>query len=213
MAYPIFRRTIARLLRRRIRVEGAEHLPREGPMIVVANHQSFLDPPILWLAVVPVLKRRVYFITTEYVWRFFRKLMGQRGIDWLGMLPLVKSEPSQVLDLALNRLQRGQPVAIFPEGTRNRNPEPVLLRGKTGAARLVLATGASVVPVGIISPRGLTIGEALKNFFFSRQPAIVRIGSPLHFDRSPQSSKEDLERVTTELMQAIGQLCGKDYRG
>lgn len=211
MAYPVFHTTLASLLKRRVRVNGAEHLPSGGGFIVAANHQSYLDPPLVWLGLTPILKRKLWFVTTEYVWRGLKKVFGQRGLDWMGVLPIVQSDKARVVALALSKLQRGQPVVIFPEGTRNRAVQPVLLLGKTGVARLALGTGAPVVPVGIIAPPGLTTGQAVRNFF-TRQPASLTVGDPLRFPREDDPAKERLTEVTTQVMRAIGQLCGKEYR-
>lgn len=212
-AYPVLRRTLVPLLRRRVRVEGLEHLPAHGPYIIAPNHQSYLDPPVIWLALVPFLKAKLWFVTTEYVWRGLRKYFGQRGIEWLGLLPLITSEKAKVLDLAITQLQRGQRVVIFPEGTRNRTGQPVLLHGRTGAARLALTTGAPVVPVGIIAPPGLTTKQAIRNFFWSRSPAMVKVGQPFTFPKTIDFDKAALDAVTTKIMYAISPLCGKEYRG
>ncbi len=212
-AYPLLRRTLVPLLRRRVRVEGLEHLPAHGPFIIAPNHQSYLDPPIVWLALVPFLKEKLWFVTNEYVWRGLRKYFGQRGIAWLGLLPLVTSEKARVLDLAVVQLQRGERVVIFPEGTRNRTGQPILLPGRTGAARLALATGAPVVPVGVMAPPGLTTRQAIRNFFWSRHPAFIKIGPSISFPKTPDVDKLKLIEVTTTIMNAIGPLCGKEYRG
>lgn len=212
-AYSVLRRTLVPLLRRRVRVAGLENLPAHGPFIIAPNHQSYLDPPIIWLALVPFLKKKLWFVTTEYVWRGLRKYFGQRGIHWLGLLPLITSEKAKVLDLAVAQLQRGERVVIFPEGTRNRTGQPILLHGRTGAARLALTTGASVVPIGIIAPPGLTTKQAIRNFFWSRYPAIVKVGQPVTFPKTADFDKALLDEVTTKIMNVISPLCGKEYRG
>lgn len=210
MAFALLRRTLVPFLRLRVQVDGLDHLPAQGPYILAANHQSYLDPPIVWLAVVPTVKEKLWFVTTEYVWRGLKKVFGKRGIDWLGILPLLTDDKAKVLDLGVQQLARGGRVVIFPEGTRNRRDDSVLLKGKTGAARLALATGAPVVPMGIIAPPGLTTGQAIRNFFFSRHPAVVHVGAPLTFTRAAESvTKERLEAVTAEIMNAIAPLCGK----
>lgn len=210
--YPFLRRTLVPLLRHRVRVTGTEHLPADGAFIIAANHQSYLDPPLVWLGLFPVLKRKLWFVTTEYVWRSLKKVFGQRGLDWMGILPIVQTDKARVVELALTHLRAGEPVVIFPEGTRNRTGQPVLLPGKTGVARLALGTGAPVVPIGLVAPPGLTTGQAIRNFF-SRHPATLTVGPPIRFPREADPAKERLTAVTTETMRAIGRLCGKDYRG
>lgn len=209
-AYAFLRHSLVPLLKWRVRVTGFEHLPRDGAFILAANHQSYLDPPLVWLGLTPILKRKLWFVTTEYVWRSLKKVFGQRGIDWLGLLPIVQTEKAKVIALALTHLRAGEPVVIFPEGTRNRTGLPVLLAGKTGVARLALGTGAPVVPIGLVAPPGLTTRQAIRNFF-SRHPATLTVDAPLHFGQETNPSRERLTAVTTEVMRAVGQLCGKDY--
>lgn len=210
-AYRVLRHTLVPLLTRRVRVTGAERLPTDGAFILAANHQSYLDPPLVWLGLTPILKRKLWFVTTEYVWRGLKKVFGQRGIDWMGILPIVQADKAKVVALALDHLRAGEPAVIFPEGTRNRTGQPVLLPGKTGVARLALGTGAPVVPIGLVAPPGLTTRQAIRNFF-SRHPATLTVGAPLRFFPEANPSKERLTAVTTDIMRAIGQLCGKDYR-
>lgn len=219
MPYPIARRTILPLLARRIKVEGLEHVPLAGPFLIAANHQSYLDPPQIAFPLITKRNVKVWFLTTEHVWRAFRRFGTGVVLRWLGMIPILDAKKSDSLGPALDVLEHGGIVGIFPEGGRNlpkKNPdwETVMMRGKTGAARLALASGVPVIPAGIIAPKGFTAREAVKNFLMNREPAIVRFGPPIVWQKNDPATltKDDLTNHTRELMQAIGRLCGKTYR-
>lgn len=218
MPYPIARRTILRPLAARMKLEGLEHVPAEGPFILAANHQSYLDPPQIAFPLIVRRNVKIWFLTTEHVWRAFRKIGGTGLMRWLGMIPILNAKKGEALQPAINILQRGGIVGIFPEAMRNmekRNSDwkTTLLPGKTGAVRMALATGCPVVPVGLIAPAGATAGQAIKNFFRQREPAIVRFGQPIVWPKVDLAavSKDELIAKTRQLMIAIGRLCGKRY--
>jgi 1-acyl-sn-glycerol-3-phosphate acyltransferase len=218
MAYDWLRRTILPLLLRRVRVEGIEHVPTDGPYIIVANHQSYLDAVLLTVPLVVYRNRKIWWLTTEHVWRAFRRLGGTGLLRWLGMVPISETNKADSLEPARATLERGGAVGIFPEGRRNKknvNPdwERVMLKGKTGAARLAVATGATVVPVGIISPPGATAWEAIRNFLVPSKPAVIRFGQPLTFSKQDPVTfnRALLDDVTRRMMQAVSGLCGKSY--
>lgn len=219
MPYPIARRTILPILARRIKVEGLEHVPTAGPFLIAANHQSYIDPPQIAFPLIVKRNIKIWFLTTEHIWRAFRRFGTGRVLRWLGMIPILDAKKSDSLSPALDVLEHGGIVGIFPEGGRNlpkKNPDwqTVMMRGKTGAVRLALASGAPVIPAGIIAPTGITPGQAIKNFISNREPAIVRFGPPIVWPKIDPAmlTKEDLTNKTRELMLAIGRLCGKTYR-
>ena len=135
---------IARLL---WRIEIVGRIP-PGACVVTANHESVLDPPLLALA----SKRPLRFLAKEELWRY---RPGAWLMDALGAVPVGRGREGYVaIDRAAELIRAGEPVAIFPEGT---------VKGGTwtrGAARLALATGVPVVPVGIIgTARALSRGR------------------------------------------------------
>ena len=211
--YPIIRRTLAPLFKRRInQIEGLENLPADGRYIVCANHQSLLEAIFIKTLLVLATKNNVYFITQEWVWRFFKKIAGQKGLDWLGMIPKIYAEPGKSLDLAKDYLNKGNIIVFFPEGVRNPD-NPFLLKGKTGAARLALWAKVPVVPIGYSGPATQTAWQGIKRFFFPRKKIRMVIGQPLYFNEyyKKEITKELLYEVTKKIMTAIGQLCGRSY--
>jgi 1-acyl-sn-glycerol-3-phosphate acyltransferase len=126
-------------------VEGTEHIPAEGPLILASNHVSYLDP--LTLAYVADRRgRRVRFLAKA-------ELFDKRGLGALltgaHQIPVARgtADAGGALDAAVDALARGECVAVFPEGTISLDLEP--MRGKSGTARLAAQAGVPVVPVGL----------------------------------------------------------------
>lgn len=201
-----------RILGWRIRVEGAEHIPRQ-PCIVAANHRSYLDPVVVWLAAAPRVAKGMVGVTNPNVATGITRVFGKWTIRWLGMLPVDRDAPGAAIRLAAQHIEQGETVGIFPEGTRNRGQADRLLPGKTGVARLALLTGVPIIPAGLNVPAGLSTGEAVRNFLFTRTEARVRFGEPLRYPKTPQEqwTSELLERIVAEVMQSISELTGQAY--
>jgi 1-acyl-sn-glycerol-3-phosphate acyltransferase len=190
-------------------VEGAEHIPASGPVILVGNHLSVIDSFFLPLMIerrVSFLAKSDYFTGRGLAGWFVKHFMlstGQIPIDRSGGKA---SEAS--LNTGLHVLDRGDMLAMYPEGTRS--PDARLYRGRTGVARLVLESGATVVPVVMIdTDKAMPIGSKL--------PKVRRIGTvigrPLDFSRFADMSADRfvLRSVTDEIMYEIQQLSGQQY--
>ncbi len=157
----------------RVKVEGREHVPAVGPVVLAANHQSFCDSFFLPL----VVRRRVTFVAkAEYFdsWKtawFFRAA---------GQIPMNRSggDASQrALDTATRVLGSGRVLAIYPEGTRA--PDVRLHRGKTGVARLSLGCDVPVIPVGIVGTRAVQPPGSM--FMRPFHTVTVRFGPPVAY--------------------------------
>lgn len=125
----------------RYRVEGAEHFPRHGAVLVAANHGSYLDPPLIGISA----PRFVHFLAQQGLARFAPLRFWLRHV---GVSLIDRSAPSKdVLRLLSRSLEQGLCVAIFPEGTRSRDGRVAAFR--SGIEFLVRRTGAPVLPAGI----------------------------------------------------------------
>lgn len=210
MAYPIIRRTIVPWVLSKLgRIEGLEFLPARGPFIVVANHVSYAEPPIIATLIINRTRQRVYSLTKYGVWKLFRLFFLS---DWLGMIPVEPWQRDRCLEKARQKLKEGYPVLVFPEGTRT--PDPTSLgKGKTGAARLALATGVPVVPIGYHGPNAPHPVASTVSFFKKRRNMLLRIGPLLRFPllQHEQVTADVLRATTTTIMNAISALCGKPY--
>ncbi|HEX6971434.1 MAG TPA: lysophospholipid acyltransferase family protein, partial [Limnochordia bacterium] len=149
MFYPLARWIVWGLLRLtfRVRVEGLENLPRQGSLILAANHASYIDPPLLGAAT----PRRLYFMAKREL--FTIPLFGAL-IRRFGAFPVRRGAlDRQAIRSALELLARGEAVVLFPEGTRHRSGG--LLPGQQGVAMLASRSGAPIVPVGLVGTRRL----------------------------------------------------------
>lgn len=207
MLYALAWNTIVPLARRRIRrVTGLEHVPVTGPYILAANHISWLDPAYLMAAVGRARGWRVHFVSKS------------RRHSWAGTIPVDPDNRGGVLSIGIAALERGEAVGIFPEGFSN--PAPVMPRGKTGAVRLALATGAPIVPVGILGKPQPSWWRSVLHLLFplnivravlQRKTYDVVFGNPVAVPRQPGFPAEEVRRRTDELMRALAFLSAKRY--
>jgi len=141
----------------RVRVEGAERVPAEGPVVYVANHQGALDIPIMmgYLPGVPafVAKRELFKIP---ILGFWMRTLGCVGLDRGNP----RAARDQLQEAAAN-VRAGRRVVIFPEGTRSRDPEGKMAPFKRGSLKLAADAQATVVPVTLEGSR----------FLLSKRPA------------------------------------------
>ena len=208
MAYWIVKIILTPILRivYRIRIEGREHLPRSGAVILASNHRSFLDSIFIPM----VVRRRVTFVAkAEYfddpktAW-FFRAV---------GQIPIRReggTASEGALAAATDVLRDGGVFGIYPEGTRTR--DGLLHKGKTGVARLALSTGAPIVPVGLIGTDECQPTDAKLPRLFRK--VTIRFGPPLSMEHyaSREHDRLVLRQITDELMFEIGELSGYEYR-
>jgi 1-acyl-sn-glycerol-3-phosphate acyltransferase len=137
-------RLVFRALDLRIRVSGAEHLPTHGPVVVAANHSSFLDFMFVGLAAVE-RGRLVRFMAKESV---FRSRLSGPLMRGMAHLPVDRAHGELAARQALRALHAGEVVGVYPEATIGRAfVVKDVADFRRGAAYLALATGASLVPV------------------------------------------------------------------
>jgi 1-acyl-sn-glycerol-3-phosphate acyltransferase len=190
--------------------EGLENVPDDRPAILASNHLSFSDSfffPVMVPRKVTFLAKSEYFTTPGLKGRISRIFFCG-----LGMVPIdrTSSDGSRAaLISGLRVLQQGKLLGIYPEGTRS--PDGRLYRGKTGVARLALASGAVVLPCAMINTdRIQPPGRLLPRL---RPRPGVRVGKPLDFSRYDGMAGDRLvERsITDEVMYALMQLSGQEY--
>jgi 1-acyl-sn-glycerol-3-phosphate acyltransferase len=123
----------------RIEHEGGEHIPGDGPLLIVANHTTYFDP--FWISV------RIYRAVRFMAWdRIFEIPLAGPIFRWLGAFPVSLDKPeSSALKNCLRVLRKGEALVIFPEG--GRSPDGQLLPFKEGAAHLALKLGVTILPV------------------------------------------------------------------
>ena len=125
----------------RIEVRGKDNIPKTGPVILIANHRSYVDPIVMGLATYP---RRICFMAKE---ELFSIPVLKTLIRWLYAFPVKRGEADrEALRTALKYLAEGDMIGGYPEGTRH--PEQ-LGEFQTGFAFLALKSKAEIIPMGI----------------------------------------------------------------
>ena len=193
-------------------IRGEENIPAEGAAILASNHLAVIDSFFLPLLVdreVAFIGKADYFTgkgVKGWAVKNFMKTVGTIPVDRSG------GKASQAaLQAGIDRLRSGQLFGIYPEGTRS--PDGRLYRGKTGVARIALATGAPVVPVAMIgSNLAQPIGKSIPS---TRHRVGIVIGEPLDFSRYKglENDRFVLRSITDEIMYALMALSGQDVRG
>ncbi len=190
------------------RVEGAYHVPEQGPVILAVNHLSIIDPLFIGVA----CPRPVRFIAKKELFDESTavKRLVSRTLRALGPVS-VDRRPGQSSQEAMNNsvevINGGEVFGIFPEGSRS--PDGRLYKGQTGLAWLALSTGAPVVPVALTGTgRILPPGRRLP----SLNRVGVRFGEPV--DLSPWEGRADKAKprreATDAIMDAIAKLSGQE---
>ena len=191
----------------RARIEGVAHVPREGPFILVSNHCSNLDPPILGWATGHQVGRVVHFMAKIEMrsWPIIGWLATQSGVYFVR-----RGEGDRAAQrFSLEALADGRPIALFVEGTRSRDGH--LKAGKPGAALLAMRSGAPLIPIGIAGTHRIFPGR-------SRRPrptrVVVRIGAAFSLSHEPEGrlDRAALTEGTDRIMREIASLLPPEQR-
>jgi 1-acyl-sn-glycerol-3-phosphate acyltransferase len=169
---------------------GRKNIPKKGPVILAANHRSFLDPFLIGCCI----RRPVYFVAKK---ELFEKRWQAWLLNGLGAFPIKRGESDEEsMATARGVLERGGVLVIFPEGTRHRKGP--LGRPKRGVGRLALETGAPVVPIAILGSENARRGWKIRPVWVR-----VRCGRPLRFPRVENPSPRLAEEVTARLWPCV----------
>ena len=176
----------------RPRYLGREKIPVDGPLIIAANHLSHIDPAFIMTAT----KRPVsYMSKKEHFDGAIRRLVFKQ----VGVIPVDREEGGKdALKGAIEILEKGGAIGIFPEGTRSRDGK--MGKGKTGVARLAALTGAAVVPVAIrqtdgVWPVSKRAPRPWRKFYY-------KFGDPIYFDYK-EENHENFRKFTDSVMSRI----------
>lgn len=195
--WPLFQRTWKHDWR------GGEHIPADGGFVVASNHISYVDP----------LSVAEFLVGNGRAPRFLAKasLFGLPGLKSVmsgtGQIPVVRgsSQAVHAYDAALASIARGDCVCVLPEGTLSRHDGLWPMAGKTGAARIALATGCPLIPVATWGTQDILY--PYKGFvprLLPRKTIKVYAGPPVDLDDLYGNvSASGVREATTRLMAAI----------
>ena len=187
----------------RLRYRHAERIPATGPVLVVANHISILDP-IACARLVFDSGRLPHFLAKESVFKGFAGTL-LRGA---GQIPVARysSNAHGALDAARADLEAGNLIVIYPEGSVTRDPDWWPMQARTGVARLALTTDAVVLPVAQWGPQRVHDYHRKKFHVRFRAPADYLVGEPVDLSAERARIREGaplsatLLRETTDLI-------------
>jgi 1-acyl-sn-glycerol-3-phosphate acyltransferase len=169
---------------------GLEHVPRRGPVIIAANHRSFLDP----FVIACMARRPMYYVAKK---ELFQKRWQGWFLNALGAFPVDRgASDEESMKTARAILERGDIVLIFPEGTRIR--PGALGQPKRGVGRLALQTGAPVVPVAVIGTEAIRRGWRIRP-----HKVRIRAGRPLRFPVVEEPSRALAGAVTERIWPCV----------
>ena len=190
-----------------LRVEGVERIPRSGAFIVVANHCSNLDPPMLGWATGHQVGRVVHFMAKIEMrtWPLIGWLATQSGVYFVR-----RGEGDRAAQrFSLSTLADGRPIAMFPEGTRSRDGR--MRDFRDGAAFLAIRSGAPVLPVGIAGSHRMFPDRSR---WPHRTQVVMRIGDPFTLPRQGEGrlNREELAEATRRVEAAVAELLPEEQR-
>ncbi|MCW2781996.1 MAG: 1-acyl-sn-glycerol-3-phosphate acyltransferase [Marmoricola sp.] len=189
-----------------------EKIPATGGCVVVMNHISHIDP----LALGHLLLnhgRLVRYLTKQ---ELFETPIVKRIVKNAGQIPVPRLtvDASQAFDAAVEAVEQGQCIGVYPEGTITKDPDGWPMRGKTGAARIALATGCPVVPIGQWGAQDVLPAYSKKPNLFPRRTTSYKVGDPVDLSdlKDKPLTNEVLHEATDRIMAAITSLV-EDLRG
>ena len=200
-------RTIARIVLRLIaRIEIIGNVDYQmGGYIIVANHVGRLEAFLVIL-----LARRddiILILAEKYrkyaFWRYVARKVD--GI-WINRF----DADFGALRVVLKRLEKGEVLAVAPEGTRS--PTATLLPGKPGAAYLAAKSNLPIIPIGVVGTEDAVVKRRLKRL--QRLDITVRVAQPYRLPEMPRRDRDEwLQAQTDEMMCRIAALLPPDHRG
>jgi 1-acyl-sn-glycerol-3-phosphate acyltransferase len=195
--------TYARLICRR-NVIGREYIPQRGPFLIIANHLSSVDPPLI-ISLIPIGLRMTGMAAMAHRNDFFIGwLMDRAGAVWVR-----RGEPDRrALRQALEVLASGRPLGVAPEGTRSKTG--ALIEGKTGAAFLAIKAEVPILPLAVFGTEKVFPG--LRRL--RRATVQARFAPPFRLPARGDGVRGDHIQYCTDLMMTrLASMMPEEYHG
>jgi len=156
---------------------GTENVPREGGVIVAANHVSEIDPLVIGHYLINLRRAPRFLAKAE----LFRKPPMKWICEGAKQIPVSRhaADASAALVPAVEALERGECVLIYPEGSATRDPNLWPMKARTGAARVALMSGVPVIPIAMWGPEAILPYKARRPKLFPRRTMHVLAGPPV----------------------------------
>jgi 1-acyl-sn-glycerol-3-phosphate acyltransferase len=192
---------------------GGERIPESGGCILVLNHISHVDP-LTAAHIVWDHGRLPRYLAKSGLFRnrllgFFMRAAGQIPVERLSVNAV------GAYDAAVAAVNAGECVVVYPEGTITRDPDGWPMTGKSGAARIALATGCPVIPIGQWGAQELLAPYAKVPDLFPRKRIRMRVGEPVHLDDllavepAPPVVQEATERIMAAIVTLVEEIRGE----
>ncbi|WP_309071812.1 lysophospholipid acyltransferase family protein [Arthrobacter sp.] len=183
--------------------KGAENLPRDTGFIVCPNHVTEIDPIVIG-----------HFLYNNKVLPHFLAKASLFRIPVVGavlrttlQVPVERTTAgaNHSLEVAREAIEGGGGIIIYPEGTLTRDPDMWPMKGRTGAARLALQTGAPVVPIAHWGAQEVFPRYAKRLYLFPRKTSRVLVGKPVDLSdlQGGPVTRTTLEAATNRIMDAL----------
>ncbi len=185
-------------------VEGLEHLPPQGPALLVVNHLGDADV-VLLLSVLPWCPEVLASQHLQEEGPWLRALLQAYGVIWVYR----GTADRAALKAALEALRLGRVLGLAPEGRQSLIGG--LETGTPGAAYLALKSKAPVVPVAITGTENWAVFPRLKRG--RRLHFTLRVGQPFFPQPQSQDRRQALQEVTEQIMLTLARLLPPEYRG
>lgn len=192
----------------RMRIEGMDKIPKEGPVLLCPNHQSFIDPIVI-VASLPG------WILDRLLLTGFSELFKKAPLSWLvrplRVIPIGSADTfGDSLQLTRDGLKRGMSLLLFPEGRRT--PTGKIMPARLGVGILSVQAGVPVIPI-LIAGASDTLSPLHPGFKFAKVRIVV--GDPIGPPREVDHSREMYEDVCVKWKDAVEKLqnqLGRDAR-
>ena len=192
---------------------GGENLPASGGCVLAANHVSHLDP-LTFAHFAYAYGRLVRFLAKAAV--FDVPVLG-RIVRSAKQIPVYRltTDASQSLVAAVDAVQQGECVVVYPEGTITRQPDLWPMRGKTGAARIALTAGVPVIPIAQWGPNHILAPYAKRPRLFPRRTISMTVGPPVDLDDlrdrplTPALLRQATDRIMDDITRMLEEIRGE----
>lgn len=183
-------------------LNGMKNIPEKGPLLIIANHLSLADPPLVSVSI----NRETVFMAKE---ELFKTRFTNYFIRSFGAFPVRRNRLDKTaLKEAERALSSGKVLVMFPEATRSKNGG--LQKAFPGAAMIALRNGAPIVPIA------LTGTEKIRGFswMLHRYRVKLTVGQPFHLpSANGKTSRQQIAECADLMMEHIAEILPESYRG